>query len=161
MLLCNAYGREAAFSSRQKYSQFAAGVTGQSVENPSFPQNAVTFRGEVAFRRLYLMRTAMNIAMTWGTRPSASEVETLEEILRTDAELHPFFRPCHDGPVAYHLVRTGYLLDHVKGVVTCRCGTRIGRLSGSISGSPIFCWLSIPWTAYGWHTKGGLWCAAG
>ena len=79
----------------------------------------------------------MNIAMTWGARPSASEVETLEEILRTDAELHPFFRPCHDGPVVYNLASTGYLLDRVKSVVTCRCGARIGRLGGSIvSGQP-------------------------
>lgn len=161
MLLCNPCGREAAFPSRQKYSQFAAGVTGQPVENPSFPQNVVTFRGEVAFRRLNLMRIAMNIAMTWGARPSASEAETLEEILRTDAELHPFFRPCHDGPVAYHLTRIGYFLDRVKGVVTCRCGARIGRLGGSISGSRISCCRSIPWTAYGWLTKGGLWCTAG
>lgn len=103
----------------------------------------------------------MNIPMTWGARPSVSEMETLEETLSTDAELHPFFRPCHDGPVAYQLVRTGYFLDRVKGVVTCRCGARIGRLGGSISGSPIFCWRSIPWAAEEHHTKGGLWCAAG
>ena len=86
----------------------------------------------------------MDITITWGARPSGSEAEALERVLKEDAANHPFFQPCHDGPASFQLDCTGYLLDHVKGVVACSCGARIGGLDGTISGSSINFWRTMP-----------------
>jgi len=77
----------------------------------------------------------MNTATTQSTCASATRV--FEARLRDDHENHQFLFPCHDGPLAYHLVRAGNFIDRFKGVAACRCGALLGTLGGTIDGSQI------------------------